>query len=426
MIELSAILALLIMLLLGIPVFVALGAVASSLLLIEGMTLAGLAQVVLDHLNSITLTAFPFFVVAAVFLQRGGLATALIEMAQAWLGNIRGGLAYVCVAAGTSFSALSGSSVATSMAMGTVLAPEMKQRDYPRPFTLGLIGTAGTLGILVPPSIALILFGVLANESIPKLFLAGVVPALLQALLLVVAVFIVGKVKGLPYGQRVSMRAKVIASSRALPALGIIVMLFGGIYSGVVTTTEAAALTVVLSIIASVYVYKGCRFSDVLPFMTDGLTSAARIIFIVSSALLLSHWLVVTRIPDDLVNNLMSRGVEPWQFLLIVNLFLIVLGFLLEGIAILLIATPLITPLLDPMGIDPLHFAVILVVNIELALLSPPLGLNLFVLANVGKCSSAEVLRGIWPFWGLMLLLLALVSFIPSFSTWLPNMVYPK
>lgn len=412
------------LLLLGVPVFVALGVTAAILLLVEGVSIAGIAQVIVDHMNSATLTALPFFIIAAAFLQRGGIAAALIDMALAWLGRLRGGLAYVAVMAGMAFSSLSGSSVATAMAIGTTLAPEMAHRGYPRPFSLALIGVTGTLGILVPPSIALIIFGLLTGESIPRLFLAGVIPGCVQALMLLLAIFIQSKAASLPAGESMPFRQRVQKSAHAMPALFIVAALFGGIYSGALTATEAAALTATLAVLASVFVYKGCKPAEILPILAQGVANAARIVMIIASAILLSHWIVTMHVAESLINTLLSSKLAPWQFLLIVNLLLLMLGIILEGVSTMLIVLPLVAPLLKPMGIDPLQFAIIMVINIEIGMLHPPLGMNVFVLANIGKCGSEEVIRGLWPFLGLMLLLLALVTFVPALSTFLPGIVY--
>lgn len=424
MILLLALLGLLILLLIGVPAFASIGIVATVLLLIEGQSPAGIAQVVVDHLNSSTLTALPFFILAAVFLQRGGLSEALIEMALVWLGRLRGGLAYVSVAASTAFSTLAGSSVATAMSVGAVLAPEMQRRGYPRPFSLGLIGTAGTLGILLPPSLAFIIFGLVTGVSIPKLFLAGVIPGLVQAALLVASVFVAGRFIKLPAGDRTPMPQKLRATARALPALMIAAALFASIYGGIVTTTEAAAVTALLAGLASLFIYKGCRPGDLVSIFSEGMRGAARIVMIVASALLLAHFLVSSGLADDLVRTLTATGLRPWQFLLLINLILLLLGMVLEGVSTILIVTPLVAPLLAPLGIDPIHFAVIMVVNIEIGMLHPPLGMNLFVLASIGRCSTAEVIRGTWPFVVLLLAYLAVVTFVPALSTWLPGLVY--
>ena len=424
MIVLLAVLLLVALLVLEVPAFVAIGGVAALLLLEEGLSPAGLAQVIVDHLNSSTLTALPFFIIAAAFLQRGGLASALINMSLAWLGRLRGGLAYVAVAAGTTFSTLSGSSVATAMTIGSTLAPEMEQRHYPRGFSLGLIGTTGTLGILLPPSLALIIFGMLTGTSISKLFLAGVIPGIIQALLLLAMVAIKGRTAGLPVEPAAPIGDRLRVTALGLPALAIILALFVGIYGGFVTATEAAAVTALLAILASLFIYRGCTLTDVLPTITEGVYGAGRIVMIVASALLLSHLIVSTGVAEILVETITASGLEPYQFLFLLSVLLLFLGMVLEGVSTLLIISPLVYPLLGPLGIDPLHFAIIMVVNIEIGMLTPPLGLNVFVLSSIGDCSTGEVIRGLWPFVIMMILLLVLVTIFPALSTALPNLVY--
>jgi len=421
-----AFIALLALLLVGVPAFASIGLIAAGLLLEEGMSLAGIAQIVLDHLNSSTLTSLPFFIIAAAFLQRGGLATALVDMALAWLSRVPGGLAYVAVLAGAAFSTLSGSSVATAMAVGTALMPELERRHYPRAFSLGLLGTTGTLGVMLPPSMALIIFGLLTGVSVPKLFLAGVIPGLVQGLLLITLVALTSRRLKLPPGTKLDGTSRRRATARGLPALGIAVILFGGIYGGFVTPTEAAAVTALLAILASLFVYRGCRLNDVLPVLAEGVANAGRIVMIIASALLLSHWLVLAGIADALVHSIKALGLGPIGFLALVSLILLLLGIVLEGVSSLLIVTPLVWPLLAPLGIDPLHFAIIMVVTIEIGMLHPPLGMNIFVLASIGKTSTAEVIRGLWPFLGLMFVLLALVTLIPALATWLPHHVYQR
>jgi C4-dicarboxylate transporter DctM subunit len=423
-IALLAIAILIALLLLEVPAYVAIGVVASVLLLLEGSSFPSLAQIILDHLNSSTLTALPFFVVAAAFLQRGGLAAALIDLAMALVGRFRGGLAYVTVVAGGAFSTLSGSSVATAMAMGKVLAPEMQRRGYPRNFSLGLIGTTGTLGILVPPSLAMILFGLLTGESILKLFLAGIIPGLIQIALLF-ATIAYAKVRiGLPVGETLPAAERRSAIKRGLPACALVIGLFSLIYLGLITVTEAAVATATFAIILSLVVYKGCTKGEVLHIIAEGLESSAKILMIVGSALLLSHWIASAGLAAGLLKVISDAGLEPWQFLILINLILLLMGIFLEGVSSILILVPLVAPLLAPLGIDPLHFAVIMVVNLEIGLLTPPIGLNIFVLSNIGNCSTADVIRGLIPFLGVMLVLLLIVTLFPALSTWLPNYVY--
>lgn len=416
--------ALLLLLFLGLPIFAALGGLSMLMLLWSGTPGISVAQVAVDKLNGETILAIPFFVIAAQFMERGGIAKSLIEMAEAWLGWLRGGLALTCVGATTIFAAVSGSSVATALAMATILVPAMLARGYDRPFALGVVGASGTLGILIPPSIILIIYGLIAEASIPRLFLAGVVPGLLQGLLFAIFILYYAKSRNLARREPPDMRSFLLANLKGLPALAIPVLIFVGIYGGYATISESAALAAVLSITVSLLIYRGCSLRDVLPATGIAMRRSASIIMIVVAAFLFGHWLTESRMPARLVEFVTSIDLKAWQFLLLMNLAMLVLGTVLEGLSIVLITVPLVMPLFAQFGIDPVHYAIIVVVNIEMAMLTPPVGLNLFVLSGVAKAPVSEVIRGILPFLGLMALLLLSVTFIPGLALMLPNLVF--
>jgi len=407
----------------GLPIFVALGGL-SLLLLVTGHTPGiSTAQTVIDRLNGQTLLAIPFFVIAASFMERGGVAKSLIRLAEAWLGPLRGGLGITCVGATTVFAAVSGSSVATALAMATILVPAMLARNYDRHFAVGVVGASGTLGILIPPSIILVVYGLIAETSIPRLFLAGVVPGLLQGLLFCIFILFYASVRKYPRTKLPSFREFLEANLQALPALAIPAVVFVGIYGGYATIAEAAGLSALLSMLAAVGVYRGCRLRDVLPATADAMRRSAAIIMIVVGALLFGHWLTETRMPARMVEFVASIDLQVWQFLLFMNLVMLLLGTVLEGLSIVLITVPLVLPLFRQLGIDPVHYAIIVVINVELALLTPPIGLNLFVLSGVSKASVAEVARGVLPFLLLMLGLLLAVTFLPQLSLFLPTLL---
>ena len=419
-----AFLILLALLFLGLPIFAALGGLSMILLLFGHTPGVSIGQVAIDKLNAETILAIPFFVIAAQFMERGGIAKSLIDMAEVWLGWLRGGLALTCVGATTVFAAVSGSSVATALAMATVLVPAMLARGYNRPFALGVVGASGTLGILIPPSIILIIFGLIAETSIPRLFLAGIIPGLLQGLLFAAFILFYATVKKLPRPDAPDFRQFLLANIRAVPALALPLVIFVGIYGGYTTIAEAAALAAFLSIIVSLLIYRGCSLRDVIPATGKATRRSASIIMIVVAALLFGHWLTETRMPAQLVESVIAIDLKGWQFLLMMNVAMLVLGTVLEGLAIVLITLPLVLPLFAEFGIEPVHYAIIVVINIELAMLTPPVGLNLFVLSGVAKAPVSEVIRGILPFLFLMLLLLLLVTFFPMLSLWLPNQVF--
>lgn len=408
----------------GMPIFLALGLISILLYQHEGTPLVGLPQLVVDHLNSITFLAIPFFVMAATFMQKGGVAKALVDCAHAWVGSMRGGLAVVCVTATAIFAAICGSSVATAMAMGTILIPAMMERRYERSFATGVVGASGTLGILIPPSMAFIVYAIIAEQSVPRLFLAGVVPGLIQATLFIGWSIIYARSKNYPKEPRMPADAFLRVNLKALPALSLPVIVLGGIYGGFVTVTEAAALSALVSILISVFVYRECAPSEVLPTIAESIKRAGSIVFIIMMALAFGHWLTGSGFTAHLVQLVADSGLSGWQFLLLINLLMIFLGMFLENFAVLLVVVPMVLPLLEPLGINPIHFAVVVTVNLELGLLTPPVGLNLFVLTSITKAPIREVIKGTLPFIVLMMLFLALVTYVPEISLWLPNLVY--
>ncbi|MEQ9039500.1 MAG: TRAP transporter large permease [Silicimonas sp.] len=416
--------ALLLLLFVGIPIFAALGGLSMVLLMASGTPAISVAQVTVDKLNGETILAVPFFVIAAQFMDRGGIAKSLIAMAEAWLGWLRGGLALTCVGATTVFAAVSGSSVATALAMATILVPAMLARGYDRPFALGVVGASGTLGILIPPSIILVIYGLIAEVSIPRLFLAGVVPGLLQGVLFAIFILFYARAKNLPRSDPPDLRTFLLANLRAIPALAIPLLIFIGIYGGYATISESAALAAILSILVSLVVYRGCGVRDVLPIASTAMIRSASIIMIVVAAFLFGHWLTESRMPARLVDFVVEIDLKAWQFLILMNLTMLLLGTVLEGLSIVLITLPLVLPLFRQFGIDPVHYAIIVVVNIEMAMLTPPVGLNLFVLSGVSKAPVSEVIRGILPFLGLMAILLLAVTFVPALALTLPGLVF--
>lgn len=412
------------LLILGIPIYLAMGVTGAAMYGIDG-NLLSFAQKIIDELNSSTLLAVPYFVIAATFMERGGVARALIDAAESWVGRVRGGMGLVAVVSCTIFAAMCGSSVATAIAMGTILIPAMHKSGYERSFAAGIVGASGTLGILIPPSLAFIVYGVLADVSIPRLFLAGIVPGLMQAALLGAYIVWYSRRMGYAGGEALSTREKLQRTLHAVPALSVPVIVLGGLYGGVVTLTESAALSAVVAALLSLFVYRQIRVRDALFVLAEGVRNAAAIIIIVALALAFGHWITESGIALRLVETMKEMKIEGWQFLIAVNILLLILGMFLEVFSTMLLTLPLLIPMLHPLGIDPLHFAVVIVINMEIALLTPPVGLNLFIISNISDTPLLQVTRGTMPFVILMLALLILITYVPSISLWLPNLMMP-
>jgi C4-dicarboxylate transporter DctM subunit len=419
-----AIALLVLFLLIGIPIYLALGFLSLLLFWHEGTPLIALPQLLVDNLNSETLLAIPLFIIAATFMQKGGVASALIDCAQSWVGRARGGLALVCVVACTIFAAICGSSVATAVAIGSVLIPAMIERKYDPHFALGTVGAAGTLGILIPPSLAMIVYAIIAEESVPRLFLAGVIPGVIQATIFVVWIMVYSRIRNYPVESALSRDQFLKTNVRAIPALMIPVIILGGIYSGIVTVTEAAGVAALIAIIEGIYIYRGIKPGEIIETLAESMKLTATIVFIIIGALAFGHWITSAGIAEALVSYVKSLNLSAWQFLLFINVVMLILGMFLEVFAIILIVLPLILPILKALDISLVHFAIVLTINMEVALISPPIGLNLFVLSSVSKLSIGTAIRGIAPYLILMLILLGMITYIPEISLWLPNLVY--
>ncbi|MCW3474491.1 TRAP transporter large permease [Limobrevibacterium gyesilva] len=408
----------------GMPIFLVLGVLSAVLYWVSGQPLIGVAQVVIDHLNSSTLMSLPLFVMAAAFMRQGGIARALVDLAAAWLGGVRGSLGLVTVVSCTLFAAICGSSVATALAMGTILLPAMIERGYPRSFALGVIGASGTIGIVIPPSLALILYGIVTEQSVPRLFLAGVMPGLLQAAAFFAWVWYDSRRRNFPVEPPMPMPQRLRLTLHALPAMIVPTVVLVGIYGGLVTVTEAAALSAVVALLVSLLFYRGFPLSQTLKVVSDAIRSAGTIMLIVASALAFGHWMTESGIPAQLVQFTVDNGFTTWEFLLAINVLLLVMGCFLEVIATLLVVMPILAPALAPLGVDPVHFSIIFTHNMEIGLVHPPVGLNLFVLSTISAAPIGEVIRGIFPFLVLLLMVLGIITYVPALTLWLPELVF--
>jgi C4-dicarboxylate transporter DctM subunit len=310
------------------------------------------------------------------------------------------------------------------MTMGTLLIPIMVAKNYDRQFALGTLGAAGTLGILIPPSLSMILYGLVANESVARLFLAGVIPGLLQAALLGVYVVLYSRNRGYASVERLSRQEFITRNVRAIPALLIPLVVFVGIYGGYASVAESAALAAVVALAVAIFVYRKIHGREIFGLISDAVRSAGAITFIVMFALLFAHWLTGSGVPTAIVEFAANSNLQAWQFLLFVSIVTILLGTVLDAIAVLLIVTPVVLPTLAGLGIDRIHFGIVLIINMEIAFLTPPIGLNLFVLSNIAKAPIAETIRGVAPFVALLFGFLLIVLLFPELSLWLPKAVY--
>ena len=408
----------------GMPIFLVLGACAAVLYFVSDQPLIGLAQNMIDQLNSSTLMSLPLFVMAAAFMRRGGVARALVDVSAAWLGGVKGSLGLVAVVSCALFAAISGSSVATALAMGTILLPAMPARGYPRGFALGVLGASGTIGVVIPPSLALILYGIVTEQSIPRLFLAGILPGLLQAAAFFVWVLYYARRKNFPSEPPLPFGERLRVTWHAAPALIVPFVVLVGIYGGFMTVTESAALAAVAALLVSLLVYRGFPWTRTVSVVAEALSSASVIMLIIATALVFGHWMTGSGIPGRLVAFAAHRGLGTWQFLLTINILLLAIGCFLEVVSTLLLVMPILAPALLPLGVDPVHFGIIFTHNMEVGLVHPPVGLNLYVLSTISDAPIGEVIRGILPFLVILLIVLGIITYVPWLTLWLPQLVY--
>ena len=407
---------------LGVPIAISLGlSGAVSILLFSPDSLSSLAIKLFETSDSYTFLAIPFFLLSGAFMTTGGVAQRLIDFANACVGHIRGGLAIAAVLACMLFAALSGSSPATVAAVGSIAVAGMVRSGYPKEFGAGIICNAGTLGILIPPSIVMVVYAAATETSVGKLFIAGVIPGILLGLALMVVIYIVARVKKLPAQPRVTFRQWLHTAQRAFWGLMLLVIILGGIYSGMFTPTEAAAVAAVYSAFIAIFVYKDITIRDCPKVLLESGKLTIMLMFIIANAMLFALVLTTEQIPQQITAWVISEGLTPIGFLIMVNIVLLVAGSFMEPSAIILILAPIFFPIAMKLGIDPIHLGIVMVVNMEIGLVHPPVGLNLFVTSAVTGLTLGETIRAALPWLSILLVFLLLVTYVPYISLALPN-----
>jgi C4-dicarboxylate transporter DctM subunit len=409
----------------GMPVAFSLGVVGlSSLFALEGGgAFYGVTMIIYESLHSFTLTAIPLFILMANILIHSRISEDLYRFIHSLVGHLPGGLGIATVLFCAGFSAISGSSVATAATVGMLSVPEMLQMGYDRRFTFGLVAAGGTLGILIPPSLSMILYGALTDVSVGDLFIAGIIPGLILTGFFLIYTVIHARKQGYVRTRPANWSERLVALRRSAWGLVLPPLVLGGIYLGWFTPTEAAAVGVVYSLTAAL-ISRRLKILNLMPVLLSSLRTTAMVLIIIVGAILFGHVVTILHVPQRLITFLGELDVAPWQFIILVCIIFIFLGDFLEVVSITIITLPIIFPILLAMGIDPVWFAVIMTINMEFALITPPVGLNLFVIKGVVEDATLmEVFRGTLPFMLLMLAVLILVILFPQLSLWLPFFV---
>jgi C4-dicarboxylate transporter DctM subunit len=413
---------LIVLMLTGMPISISLGlTVLTFLFTLTEVPVESVALKLFTGIEKFEIMAIPFFILAGNFLTHGGVARRMINFASSMVGHLYGGLALAGILACALFAAVSGSSPATVVAIGSILLPAMVKQGYPKSFGVGVIGTAGGLGILIPPSIAMVIYAVSTNSSIGKLFIAGVVPGLLLALVLMGVTWVYARKKAFPRQPKASWAQRWQYLRECFWGIFLIVVVMGGIYSGIFTATEAAAMSALYAFVVALFVYKDIGWKQVPKVLLDSANMSAMLLYIITNAVLFSFLLTSENIPQDLAAWISGQGLSPWMFLLVVNILLLVAGNFMEPSSILLITAPILFPVAMALGIDPTHLGILMVVNMEIGMITPPVGLNLYVSSGIAKMGLTDVTKACAPWILVMIAYLMLITYVPAISLWLPR-----
>ena len=408
----------------GMPISISLGlTVLSFLYLFTQVPIESVALKLFTGIEKFEIMAIPFFILAGNFLTHGGVAKRMINFATSMVGHFYGGLGLSGVVACALFAAISGSSPATVVAIGSILLPAMVKAGYPMKFGAGVVTTAGGLGILIPPSIAMIIYAVATNSSIGALFMAGVVPGLVLAFLLGVTTWYVARKNNYPRQKKATWAERWTALREAIWGVLLVFVVMGGIYSGVFTPTEAAAVAAVYAFVIAIFVYKDMQLKDVTKVLISSANMSAMLLYIITNAALFSFLMSYQHVPEEMAGWMLSQGLGQVGFLLIANILLLAAGNFMEPSSIILILAPILFPIAIKLGIDPIHFGIIMTVNMEIGMCHPPVGLNLYVASGITKMGISELTVAVMPWLLTMLAFLVAVTFWPSLSLWLPKML---
>ncbi|UTW05559.1 TRAP transporter large permease subunit (plasmid) [Amphritea atlantica] len=443
----------------GMPIAIALGlSSVATILMFSNDSLASISLKLFEATSEhYTLLAIPFFILSSAFLSTGGVAKRLINFAVDSVGHIRGGLAMASVMACMLFAAVSGSSPATVAAIGTIVIAGMVRSGYPESFAAGVIANAGTLGILIPPSIVMLVYAAATEVSASRMFMAGFIPGLMMGGILMIAIYIAARIMKLPAEPFPGVAKLGKSLMIALGGLMLIIIVLGSIYGGIASPTEAAAVAAVYAYMVSVLGYrdigpmkgiawrnegeaiasatarnllqmlwaipKSIRHPEVRKVILDASKVSLMLLFIIANAMLFAHVLTTERIPHQIAETIIHWGLPAWGFLIVVNILLLIAGNFMEPSAILLIMAPILFPIATQLGIDPIHLGIIMVVNMEIGMLTPPVGLNLFVTAGITGKNMIWVIKACLPWLSLLLLFLMLITYVPQISLFLPEYI---
>lgn len=380
-------------------------------------------QKMCDVLDNFSLMAIPFFILAGQIMAQSGIARRLVDFSNILVGRMRGGLAVVNIVASMLFGGMSGSSVADTASIGSILIPEMVKKGYDRDYSIAVTVTSSTQGLIIPPSHNAIIYAYAAGGlSIARLFLAGAIPGVLIGLFLLIPSYYIAVKKNYPVGERISLKEAIKITKESILGLLTMVIIIGGILSGVFTATESSAIAVVYAFIIASLFYKELDFKKFMQIIKDSIKTISAVMFLIASASAFGWLLAYLKIPDAIASAVLSISSNKYIILLMINIILLLLGMIMDMAPLILITTPIFLPIVTKIGVDPIHFGIIMLMNLGIGLCTPPVGNTLFVGCIVGKMKIEEVVKALWPFYIAMIIVLFLVTYVPFFATWLPSL----
>jgi C4-dicarboxylate transporter DctM subunit len=408
----------------GMPISISLGlTVLTFFFTMTDVPVQAVALKLFTGIEKFEIMAIPFFILAGNFLTHGGVARRMIRFATSMIGHWHGGLGLAGVMACALFAAVSGSSPATVVAIGSVILPAMVKQGFPNKFGAGILTTSGSLGILIPPSIAMVMYSVSTNVSVGAMFIAGIVPGIALAFLLGLTTWNIARKNNYPRMPKASWTERLVAFKESVWGLMLIVVVMGGIYSGVFTPTEAAAMAAVYAFIVAVFVYKDMPLKKIPKILLDSASMSAMLLYIITNAVLFSFLMTSEHIPQAMADWMIGQGFGPVAFLLVVNILLLLAGNVMEPSSIILILAPILFPVAMQLGINPIHFGILIVVNMEVGMCHPPVGLNLYVASGITKMGISELTMAVMPWLLTMLAFLGVVTYVPELTLWLPRLL---
>jgi len=406
----------------GMPISISLGlTVLTYLFAMTTVPIESVALKLFTGIEKFEIMAIPFFILAGNFLTHGGVARRMINFASAMVGHWHGGLGLAGVMACALFAAVSGSSPATVVAIGSIILPAMLAKGFPARFGAGVITTSGALGILIPPSIVMVMYAVATNTSVGALFIAGIVPGIALAMCLGLTTWWRARKNNYPRQPKASWGERWRTFRESIWGLLLIVVVIGGIYTGIFTPTEAAAMSAVYAFLVAIFVYKDMPLSKVPKVLLDSANMSAMLLYIITNAVMFSYLMTSEQIPQELAAWMLDKGLGVVAFLLFVNIVLLLAGNVMEPSSIVLIMAPILFPVAMKLGIDPVHFGILMVVNMEVGMCHPPVGLNLYVASGITKMGITELTVAVWPWLLTMLAFLLVVTYWPGLTLWLPR-----